>query len=164
MAVEIFPRGKQRSAISYLVTTMGADGLATKGSKASTAMILTWFTRYIPVSAPEGLVDLWMVFNVMNINELQKSECLFVFIFLSHGATQSNAETTETNSQYSDNTRALWRLGNSPFVQPFVYIKENIEVPRYIPFERGIHVTSWFPSHRASNAEKRFHVMTSSYC
>ena len=41
--------------VSYIVNAMAADGLATQWARASTAMILTYLSQNIPVSAPKLL-------------------------------------------------------------------------------------------------------------
>ena len=43
--------------LSYVVNTMAADDLATKGARASAAMVLTSFTGNILASAPESEIN-----------------------------------------------------------------------------------------------------------
>ena len=67
-----------------------------------------------------------------------------------------------------------WRHDESPrlkspasglFTQPFVQAqtKDNTKASRHWPFWREFTGQRWIPSQRTSNAEKGFHLMTSSY-
>ena len=50
------PSSWKIAAVSfYIVNIIVADDLATQGAKASAAMVLTYFSRNIPASAPEWL-------------------------------------------------------------------------------------------------------------
>ena len=42
--------------LSYVVNTMATDDMAMPGARASAYMVLTYFSEYIPVSAPERLI------------------------------------------------------------------------------------------------------------
>ena len=63
---------------------------------------------------------------------------------------------------------ARWRPKSAAswfFTQPFIrtQIKENIKVPRHWPLWGNSPVTSVWPAQKASDAEKKFHLMTSSW-
>ena len=69
---------------------------------------------------------------------------------------------------YNDVQWALWRL-KSPtswlFTQPFVQAqitKKNIKAPRHLPLWGEFTCDRWIPCTKASDAEKGFHLMTSS--
>ena len=46
---------KTRTCFYCKVNTMAADGLAMQGARSSSAMVLTWISQDIPISASEGL-------------------------------------------------------------------------------------------------------------
>ena len=53
--VEMLPLGRQGPVCADTVNIIAADGLATQGARASTAMVLIYFAKNILVSVPQGL-------------------------------------------------------------------------------------------------------------
>ena len=54
--VEILAENDKDKYVSYMMRTMTAGGLAMQGSTALVGMVLTWFSRNIPILAEHGFI------------------------------------------------------------------------------------------------------------
>ena len=147
LVIEILHRGRHGS-VCCICDTMASDVLPTQGARTSAAMVLNLFSKIIPVSAPEGLIIMSEILQIVYLTYLIQmtgsNRYHYIDIIMGAIASQITSITVVYSAVYSD---ADQRKHQSSASLAFVW---------------GIHRDRWIPRTKGQLRGKCFHLMTSS--
>ena len=121
----------------YIVNSMNADDLATQGARPSAAMVLTYFSQNIPISAPE----VFICFDVIKF-QCERRYCCCIQVAKPLSRDISDIIILHLNGSISIEKRDRWKQNiiNAYCVISLLKLLPNVHVAALLPLGDNLFV------------------------